>query len=121
MPVKLRDYLKKPLGMFRGVEAQLPKGVPKISKALADFADWLPSGPDLPDLNAIGRSGARPELKLPRMAGVFRSAEDFLPKEAPKVSDLVARVENSFAGSTSPSARTDVAPAPKKPAALVYE
>lgn len=121
MPIKLRDYLKKPLGAFVGVEAQLPRGAPKVSRFLANVADALPTGPDLPDLGKLfaGRAGA--ELKLPKMAGVFRSAEEFLPKEAPKVSDLVARVENSFAGSASPSARTDVAPAPKKPAALVYE
>lgn len=116
---KLGEILKRPLGAFVNVEAQLPRGAPKVSKFLIKVADALPKGPDLPDLGKLGAGRAGAEFKLPKMAGIFRSVEEILPKEAPKVSALAESIETKVRGAVRPG--EEVAPAPTKPRELIFE
>lgn len=119
--MNVRDLIKRPLGGLRTFESQaLPRGAPSISQVLANIADALPPGPQLPNLGGLARAKGF-SLKLPRTAGVFRSVEEFLPSQAPKVSQVVSRIEAATLGPETPAVPREIAPAPKQARDIVFE
>ena len=119
--MNVRDLIKRPLSNLKTFEGQaLPRGFPKISQVLTSIVDALPAGPQLPNLG-----GTRSALgRLPRTAGVFRSVEEMLPSQAPKVSSLIDRIESAALGGSggapAPASKA-TAPAPSRAPDLIFE
>lgn len=118
----LGDLLKKPLRGVVGAEVRVP-GVPKLSKVLANVADGLPTGPNLPNIGRTASRGSIGSIKaaLPKMSPIFRSVEERLPAGLPKVSDMAAKVEGSAQPSGPVVVTEAIAPAPLRPPALIFE
>jgi len=111
--MNVRDLIKQPLSTLGTFESQaLPRGMPKISQVLSNIADALPPGPQLPSLG--GKRSSLSQLRLPRTAGVFRSVEAFLPSQAPKISQVMSRLEEATLGPEIPAAPGKTAPVTEK-------
>lgn len=105
---KFKDILKMPLSFPKAIEAQLPKGAPSISGILGAVADALPEGPDIPIPAEIPKG----KFTLPKVTTFLKSVEEVLPERAPKVSEVVERVETPLVkivekpeGETAPTAK----------------
>ena len=118
--MNVRELIKQPLNTLGTFESQtLPRGMPKISQVLSNIADALPAGPQLPSLG--GKRSSLSQLRLPRTAGMFRSVEALLPSQAPKISDMMSRIEAATLGPEIPTAPGKTAPVAEKAAGRAPE